>query len=203
MSSKPLLIALALILFAGCQSAPKPSPEPATAETTQQAAPVEVEKDPAGDLYKLALQSAKADKIKKATAQFEQLLELDARYPRAHTNLGLIFFRQNKLEPAKEHFLTAIEQDKQDAIAYNHLAIIKRRQGAFDEAAALYQKAIDADSEYANAHLNLGILLDIYLQRLPEALAQYREYQELSESANEDVDKWIADIERRIKKSGN
>lgn len=201
MWNKRLLIALALVLFAGCQSAPKPPPEPAVVEEQAQP-PVEVEKDPAGELYQLAIQSIKADKIVQATAQFEQLLELDASYPRAHTNLGLIFFKQNKLEPAKEHFLTAIQQDKQDAIAYNHLAIIKRRQGEFEEAVALYKNAIGADSDYAIAYLNLGILLDIYLQRLPEALAQYREYQELSETTNEDVDKWIADIERRIKKSG-
>ena len=46
--------------------------------------------------------------------------------------------------------------------------------------------------------MNLGILFDLYLQDLEQALAHYRRYQELMSEENEQVAGWIVDIERRL-----
>ncbi len=147
-----------------------------------------------------ALQTAKTGDIDLAIEQFEKIIALDPSVHRAYTNLGLLYLKKQQLEKAEDAFKRAIEQDDRDAIAYNHLAVIQRQQGLFIEAETNYNKAIAADDSYAKAHLNLGILLDIYLQKLPEALAQYERYQSLTGGSNKDVDKWMLDIKRRIDK---
>ncbi len=187
-----LLIAIALLAqLLGCQSLP--TTKPATDKPTEAAA-----SDPAQRLYKLAMRSAQNDKTDEAITQFEQVIELNPGFDLAHTNLGLLHLRKGDLEQAKKSFENAIIQDKSDAIAYTHLAVIQRQQGAFEEARQNYQKAIDSDDEYANAYLNYGILLDIYLQDLPQALRQYEIYQKLVDKPDETVDKWIIDLKRRI-----
>lgn len=151
-------------------------------------------------LYIQANESLKAGKIDLAILQFEQLLEKNPSLKHAYTNLGLLYIRKQNTEQAKQAFLNAIEQDKNDAVAYNHLAVIQRQNGEFQQALLNYKNAINADPDYAKAHLNLGILFDIYLQKLPEALEQYEQYQRLTDNSNKDVDKWLIDIKRRIDK---
>ena len=75
--------------------------------------------------------------------------------------------------------------------------MLLRRQGKFFEAEAAYLKAITADPDYALAHYNLGVLNELYLQRLDAALQHYQYYQEISGDEH-GVTKWLADLERRI-----
>ena len=58
-------------------------------------------------------------------------------------------------------------------------------------------KAINADPNYALAHYNLGVLNELYLQRLDVALQHFEHYQLLS-GDDKQVTKWIADLKRRI-----
>jgi hypothetical protein len=58
-------------------------------------------------------------------------------------------------------------------------------------------KAVTASPDYALAHYNLGVLNELYLQRLDLALQHFERYQELS-GEDEQVSKWIADLKRRI-----
>ena len=51
---------------------------------------------------------------------------------------------------------------------------------------------------FKDAYLNLGILYELYLGRLPEALAAYRQYQSLSSEPNRKVVGWVVDLERRL-----
>ena len=48
------------------------------------------------------------------------------------------------------------------------------------------------------AYLNLGILYELYLGRLDDALQAYQKYQALSESADQRVAGWVSDLERRL-----
>ena len=72
-----------------------------------------------------------------------------------------------------------------------------RRDGNFLEAEAAYLKAVTVSPEYVLAHYNLGILNELYLQRLDVALQHFERYQQLVES-DKQVDKWIADLKRRV-----
>ena len=50
-------------------------------------------------------------------------------------------------------------------------------------------------------YLNLGILYEVYLGKLPQALEAYREYQELQASVGAEdarVKGWVIDLERRL-----
>jgi len=160
--------------------------------------------EPADDsqaLYQQANESLAAGNTDLAIEQFEQVLKTDPSAEQAFTNLGLLYLSKNDNKSAKQAFFNALEQDKDDAIAYNHLAVIQRQEGAFQQALSNYKNAIRINPDYAKAHLNLGILYDIYLQDLPEALEQYERYQQLTENDNETVEKWIADIKTRIQQS--
>jgi tetratricopeptide (TPR) repeat protein len=193
-----LSILLLLTFLTACQSLQTSAPEPVT---EAQPKVEEVKKvDPAVEMYDLAISTAKAGQTDESIDFFRQLIALDPEFKHAHTNLGLLLFHKSMIDQAKSEFITAIAQDNQDAIAYNHLAIIERQQGLFEQAKQHYQDALKIDSNYANAHLNLGILLDIYLQQWKDALAEYQKYQQLTGNKNETVEKWIADIQRRIEK---
>lgn len=190
---------LGLIFLALAQTGCQNVPVTETAPAVEQAPPEQETKvDPSIELYELAISTARAGQVNESIDFFRQLIALAPEYRHAHTNLGLLLLQQNQHQQAKAEFLTAIEQDKKDAIAYNHLAIIERQDGQFNEARAHYQEALNINPDYANAHLNLGILLDIYLQQLDQALAHYQKFQALTENRDETVTKWIADLERRI-----
>ncbi|MBL7000249.1 MAG: tetratricopeptide repeat protein [Gammaproteobacteria bacterium] len=201
---RPLLSLVAVVLLqislSACQTTPsvaKPEPEPEITAAPTLPAADETATEPQTP-FEQALSDSKAGKIEQAIEQFKILQQRDPTPPKVHTNLGLLYLHEKNLGLATEAFLNAIQQDKNDAIAYNHLAIIQRQQGDFKQALFNYYKAINVDPEYANAHLNLGILLDLYLQELPKALEEYLKYQQLTNNNNEDVEKWIIDLRRRI-----
>ena len=75
--------------------------------------------------------------------------------------------------------------------------MLLRRQGRFAEAQAAYERAISADPEYALAHYNLGVLNELYLQRIDLALLHFEYYQSLS-GGEAMVEKWIVDLRRRV-----
>jgi tetratricopeptide (TPR) repeat protein len=75
--------------------------------------------------------------------------------------------------------------------------MLLRRNGKFIEAEAAYLKAVTASPDYALAHYNLGVLNELYLQRLDVALQHFEIYQELV-GADKQVEKWIADLKRRV-----
>ena len=82
-------------------------------------------------------------------------------------------------------------------VALNQLGMLLRRQGKFLEAESAYLKAVTASPGYALAHYNLGVLNDLYLQRLDAALRHYERYQALA-GEDHQVTKWIVDLKRRI-----
>jgi len=204
------LLAMSGLLVA-CQTAP-PQPAPATtaqpdenkleqtAQTPTSTPTTGIPTPrPATDiLFEQAENNAREGDHAEAIEQFQKLLELQADYPGAHTRLGLLLLNLGKDDDAYSLFSKAVEIDNRDAIAHNHLAVLKRRQGQFNSALQHYLKSLEANPDYAKAHLNLGILYDIYLANLPEALEHYQRYLALTGNDNEDVKKWIIDLERRI-----
>jgi tetratricopeptide (TPR) repeat protein len=83
------------------------------------------------------------------------------------------------------------------APALNQLGMLLRRNGKFLEAEAAYLKAVTAKPDYALAHYNLGVLNELYLQRLDSALQHFERYQEIV-GGDEQVEKWITDLQRRV-----
>lgn len=194
------LLAL-LLLVAGCASGPKPA---ADAERT------DVQTGPDGQpgstldvpprvmtLYEQAVSSMAAGDTIDAELRFQEFLLQYPGYPGAHVNLAIIFADRGDEQAAENSLTDALIIDPLHSAALNQLGMLLRRQGKFQEAETAYLKAVTASPDYALAHYNLGVLNDLYLQRLDTALEHYERYQELvGEDAQ--VTKWIADLKRRI-----
>ena len=129
------------------------------------------------------------------------LLRLTKRYRRSAgpwINLSIIYARTQRHEQAEAALNRALELDPRSAVAYNHLGILLRRDGRFEQADQAYAKAIRFDPEYGLAYLNYGVLADLYLQRPERALAYFQRYQELQGEEDQQVRRWIIELERRV-----
>lgn len=83
------------------------------------------------------------------------------------------------------------------ADAYNYLAIISREQGKFEDAEALYKKAIDRWPNDPVLFENLGVLYELYLGRLPDALNAYKQAQEIKGGTDKKLKGWIKVLARK------
>lgn len=153
--------------------------------------------------YQYALSLMKSGRDRQARAALERIAQQEPRLAGPHVNLGILHIRAGRWEKAEAALRKAIELNPANAPAWAHLGIVLRHQGKFDEALAAYQKALSSREDYALAHLNIGILYDIYFQKLDEALEHYRRYQALTGESDTQVAKWIVDLERRAAKPEN
>lgn len=190
-----------LVLVAGCASGPKPAADAArenvqTGPDGQPVMPLDVPPR-AMTLYEQAVSSMAAGETIDAELRFQEFLLQYPGYAGAHVNLAIIFIERDDLQAAENSLTDALILNPQHPAALNQLGLLLRRQGKFQEAAAAYTKAVTASPDYALAHYNLGVLNDLYLQRLDEALQHYERYQQLV-GDDQQVAKWIADLKRRI-----
>jgi tetratricopeptide (TPR) repeat protein len=83
------------------------------------------------------------------------------------------------------------------APALNQQGMLFRKTGNFFEAESAYLKAVTASPDYALAHYNLGVLNELYFQRLDTALQHFEQYQSIV-GEDKQVERWIADLRRRV-----
>ena len=129
---------------------------------------------------------------------FLQMAKDFPAYSGPYTNLGILYFRAGKMDKAEPAFLYSLEINPKNAVSLNYLGIIERNKGRFKEAHEFYDKALQVDPDYAYAHRNFGILLELYMGKLGEAMDHYKRYQELTKEEDQEVKKWIADLGRRV-----
>ena len=180
------LLALSALLLAGCATSPgRESIEsrgvPHKAQT----------------LYEQAVASMEAGDTIDAELRFQEFLLAYPDFPGAYVNLAIIFAGRGDDQAAENSLTDALIIDSQHPVALNQLGMLQRRQGKFLQAEAAYLKAVTVRPDYALAHYNLGVLNDLYLQRLDAALQHYERYQEIAGEDNM-VSKWIVDLKRRI-----
>jgi tetratricopeptide (TPR) repeat protein len=132
-----------------------------------------------------------------AELRFKEFLLHYPAYPGAHVNLAIIHANNGDAAAAQGAIEAALAVDADYAPALNQQGLLFRRNGKFLEAEAAYLKAVTASPDYALAHYNLGILYELYLQRLDAALLHFENYQELV-GEDDQVGKWIADLRRRV-----
>lgn len=134
-----------------------------------------------------------------AEARFTTLAAAHPDYAGPLVNLAVIRARRAELEPAAALLERAVAVCTNCAPAWNELGVVQRRQGRFADAEQSYQRAIAAAEGYAPAWFNLGVLNELYLQRPAAALDCYQRFRTLqaTDPLMKDVDKWIADLERR------
>ncbi len=168
-------------------SAPAPAPMPAALQAT----------------YRRALEAMREESWQEALELLLEVARSEGGRAAVQVNLGIVYLQSGRQPLAGKAFSRALELEPGNPVALNQLALMEREAGRFGEAERLWLRALEAHPDYANAHLNLGILYDLYLQRPVEALEHYRAYQQLGANSDEQVTKWIVELERRIRKEEN
>lgn len=148
-----------------------------------------------------AISAMKSGEYQKAKILLEQVIILQPDFSKAYINLSIIQENDKNYTAAEKSLIAALKASPDDIRALNQIGRVYRQLGEFRKAQASYQKAINIKPDYAVAHYNIGILYDLYLYDLPQALTHYLKYQQLTNDTDQKVAKWIVDIERRHKKS--
>ena len=148
-------------------------------------------------LFEQATASMAAGDLVDAELRFKGFLLQYPEFPNAHVNLTIIHVSNGDDDAARASIDAALALEPNHPAALNQLGMLLRRNGKFPEAEAAYMKAVTVSPDYALAHYNLGVLNELYLQRLDSALKNFENYQSL---AGEDkmVAKWIKDLTRRV-----
>lgn len=190
-----LIMPLLLLVLAGCAAGPgNGSPPPEKAARVGDAPPAAL------TLFERATAAMAAGDSIEAQLRFQEFLLQYPGYPGAHVNLAILQADNGDDEAARASIDAALELDPNYAPALNQLGMLLRRNGNFSGSEAAYLKAVTASPDYALAHYNLGVLNELYLQRLDVALKHFERYLELA-GEDKQVDKWIADLRRRVQAS--
>ncbi|MEM9624217.1 MAG: tetratricopeptide repeat protein, partial [Pseudomonadota bacterium] len=129
------------------------------------------------------------------------LLELTDSQPELAgpwVNLSYTYLADGDQENAELSLQKALQANPKNCDALNQLGVLARQKGEFTAAESFYQRCIDADPNFAAAYLNLGILYELYMGKLGEALAAYNDYQVVLPAPDRQVAGWVMDLERRV-----
>jgi tetratricopeptide (TPR) repeat protein len=194
-----MLLGFALAV-AGCASTGPKSSAPergsAQARATGTAAALEIPPQ-AQTMYEQATAIMGSGDYLDAELRLKEFLLQYPGYPGAHVNLAIIHVNNHDDAAARAALDAALAIDPEYAPALNQLGMLLRRNGKFIEAEAAYLKAVTASPDYALAHYNLGVLNELYLQRLDAALQHFERYQAIV-GEDKQVEKWITDLTRRV-----
>jgi len=148
-------------------------------------------------LYEQAVAVMAAGDFVDAELRFKEFLLQFPGYPGAWVNLAIIHRQAGDVDQAMTDVEAALAIDPNNAVALNQKGLLFRKTGNFLDAEAAYLKAVTASPDYALAHYNLGVLNELYLQRLDAALQHFEIYLSLV-GDDAEVDKWVSDLRRRV-----
>lgn len=189
----PPLAAATMLAVAGCAS---PGGKSAREGTGDAGVPAEI--PPAAQtLYEQAVAVLASGDLLDAELRLQEFLLQYPDFPGAHVNLAIIHAGNGNDDRAREAIDAALALDPEFPPALNQLGMLLRRNGKFLEAEAAYLKAVTARPDYALAHYNLGVLNELYLQRLDTALQHFERYQSIV-GDDAEVERWITDLKRRV-----
>lgn len=115
------------------------------------------------------------------------------------TNLGRIYLQDGDQDSARKAFERAVATNPGNCAAHSEYGVMLRKLGEFDAALGQYKACLAAQPDHANTYYNLGILYELYLGKLDEALDAYRQYLQLTKTPDKKVEGWVADLERRAR----
>lgn len=185
-------------LLSGCGSlvqAPDQGYEPPGAEVPLVRVPLD---DDTQRLVSRARESLGRDNPGRAR---DYLGRIDGRYryePEVLLIHGMVDRMSGEPRKAMTHYETLLQVDPTHPGAANDLALLYREEGRIREAKGLLSTALEAHPDRPRLHYNLAVLYELYLVDLERALTHYREYQAHSKSEDDEVARWIKDLERRV-----
>lgn len=117
-------------------------------------------------------------------------------------NLAVMKVKQGDNKAALNYVVMAVTRNSNNLDARLLKAYIHRENGEFDLAEKEYLEAIELWGAFLPAYKNLGILYDLYMGKLAEALLYYEEYNNLLATPDKQVYGWSVDVERQMDKQG-
>ena len=133
-----------------------------------------------------------------AQVLFLDLAESQPELAGPWTNLGHIAANSGDDESARGFLERALEANPHNCEALTKLGLMARKDGLFGQAEKYYQTCLEAQPFFGPAYLNLGILYELYMGRLDEALTAYNRYQLMMAEPSRKVAGWVMDLERRV-----
>jgi tetratricopeptide (TPR) repeat protein len=109
------------------------------------------------DRFLAAVQAEEAGDKARATALYEEILEIDSSYAAAHINLGTMYFHLRQFERAEELYRRATIADPGYVLAFFDLGNVLDELQRLDESIAAYRQAVALSPRYADAHYNLAL----------------------------------------------
>lgn len=149
-------------------------------------------------LFDRAVALLRDQQYQAAEVLFEELTGSQPELAGPWVNLGHIYLAQARADEAQAAFQQALSANSKNCDAHNQLGVLARREGRFSDAEQHYLACLEANPGYHHARLNLGILYELYMGRLGEALATYHDYQALLAQPDARVNVWVMDLERRV-----
>jgi len=150
-------------------------------------------------LFDSAIAAQREQHWEQAEQQLKQLCEKYPQLSGPHLNLALLYTQTQKPQLAEAEFKQALQINSNNIAAYDQYGIWLRGQARLSEAEAIYLQALQRAPDHADTHLDLGILYDLYMGKLPQALEQYQRYLELANDEKSPVHGWVVDLQRRLK----
>lgn len=209
-----LLISVLTLVAAGCSSIPSipglgsvstsEAADPATQRAGKRAGPnraqvAQLDVKPANrDAFAQALAAIEAQRWTQAEPLLRKVTADQPGLAGPWVNLAQVYVATDQIEEARLALGQAIEANPNHCAARNRLGVLSRQAGDFAAAEEHYKRCLSVEPDNETVVLNLGILYELYLGRLPEALAAYRQYQDLSDSEDRKVKGWVMDLERRL-----
>lgn len=185
-------LGLALLLV-GCVGQPVRNADTPQADAEKPTAqPQQLPRD-----YENALVLMQSGDYQAAIPVLQSFIEKHPDRAGPYVNLGIAQQRSGQPDAALQSFAKAVERNPASAAAYHQMGILYREQGKFEDALNAYRQALQLDDSYALAHRNIGILYDLYLQRPNLAMEHYHRYLELAQQPDQQVSRWLVDLERR------
>ena len=200
---RALTLIAGLLLLSACGGGSATKPDAAAQqpqEKVEASVPVQARQDvpaQAQTLFEQATSVMASGDYLDAELRFKEFLLRYPDYPGAHTNLAIIHANNGNDTAAQASIDAALALNPAYSPALNQQGMLYRKTGNFIEAEAAYMKAVTASPGYALAHYNLGVLNELYLQRLETALQHFEQYQSIV-GEDKQVERWIADLRRRV-----
>ncbi len=129
-----------------------------------------------------------------------RLAELQRSHPHfsgVYTNLAIIAYRENNTAEASALVKQALDRNPNNEDALVLRGILLREKGDVLGAEAHYMSALKRLPESTSLRLNLGMLQELYLGKLGDALAHYERYH-ARVPEDQQVAGWIIDVKRRL-----
>lgn len=148
-------------------------------------------------IYSQGLKLLQQQQYSEALEHWQKMSEVWPDYPGIWSNLALA---QLALELYAEAFTSneqALTINSNFCPALSLSGLLLREQGQFKQAIESYQQAIDCDPKNPDNLFNLGILYDLYLQDLGQALNYYEQAQSLLGEQDSNLAMWVEDLRNR------